>query len=35
MVASTADVLPDDDVEMVASRDWVENPWEPTAEDLT
>jgi len=28
-------VVPTGDVEMVASRDWVENPWEPTAEDLT
>jgi hypothetical protein len=28
------DVLPDD-VEMAASRDWVEHPWEPTQEDLT
>ena len=34
MVASTIDVLPDD-VEMVASRNWVEHPWEPTQEDLT
>jgi len=28
-------VAPTGDVEVVASRDWVEHPWEPTAEDLT
>ena len=28
-------VGPTGDVEVVASRDWVEHPWEPTAEDLT